>query len=365
MKPSPRLSLFAPGVRQVGKVIWPDSMLLPRRPSFSDHSSSHHSPSPLVVGLRWTAGAFALTLAAIGAVNTVIAARTPPLGPRIEGLFGRYPARYGDLAYAIAGQGAPMVLVHSLDPGQSSASWRAVFDLLANEFTVYAFDWQGFGLSDPNPEGLNAREFGAQLRDFIRDIVGEEATVIAHGNAAPLVLEAAKGGQIQGIVLVCPSGSAPDEPRDTERAEFLAQKEFNDRLLEVPVIGTAVLNWWRSKAHLEREAHELALWDKSQVETEARLWHVAAHQNGAQRAQKALLKGRFAAPWRKLWEECNTPTLLIWGRHARGFESASEWGAIRPDATLQVVEDALLMPQLDAPQQLVSFVRDWVKKRGE
>ncbi|BCM93224.1 hypothetical protein IAD21_05112 [Abditibacteriota bacterium] len=329
---------------------------------FSRQSSSDNSPSPLVVGLRLTLGVLALSLGAIATVNTIITARVPPLGPRLSGLFGRYPARYGDLAYAIGGEGPPLVLVHSLDPGQSSASWRAVFDLLADNFTVYAFDWQGFGLSDPNPEGLNAREFGAQLRDFIRDIVGESATVIAHGNAAPLVLEAAGHGQISGLILVCPDGSAPDEPRKTERAEFLAQKEFNDRLLEVPIIGTAVLNWWRSKANLKHEAHEYALWDKSRVESESHLWHVTAHQKGAQRAQKALLKGRFAAPWRQLWQESSTPALLVWGRHARGFESASEWGALRPDASLQVVEDALWMPQLDAPDEFVGFVREWVKK---
>ncbi|RYX83692.1 alpha/beta hydrolase [bacterium] len=332
---------------------------------FSRQSSSDHSPSLLFTGLRWTFGAIALSLGAIAAVNTIITARTPPMGPRLNGLFGRYPARYGDLAYAIGGEGPPIVLVHSLDPGQSSASWRAVFDLLADDFTVYAFDWQGYGLSDPNPEGLNAREFGAQLRDFIRDIVGTKATVIAHGSAAPLVLEAAESGQINGLILVCPDGSAPDEPRQTERAEFLAQKEISDRLLEFPIIGTAVLNWWRSKPNLEREAHEFALWDKSQVENEARLWHVAAHQKGAQRAQKALLKGRFAAPWRELWKNSSTPALLVWGRHARGFESASEWGALRPDASLQVVENALLMPQLDAPQEFAGFVSEWVKKHTE
>ena len=292
----------------------------------------------------------------------MIMARIPPLGPRINGLFGRYPARYGDVAYFVGGDGAPLVLVHSLDPGQSSASWRAVFDSLADGFSVYAFDWQGYGLSDPNPEGLSAQEFGAQLRDFIRDIVGEEAVVVAHGSAAPLALEAAKGGQIKGLVLVCPEGSAPDEPRETERAEFLAQQELNDRLLSFPVLGTAFLNWWRSKAHFEREAREFSLWDKSRVETEANLWYVSAHQKGAQRAQKALLRRRFASPWRALWEQSQMPTLLLWGRHARGFEKASEWGALRPDSELEVIDDALRMPQLDAPQEFARLVGDWVKK---
>jgi len=326
---------------------------------------SPREPAPrrslFVALLRAAAASFALALAGVALVNTVIQARVPTLGPRLGGWFGRYPARYGDLAYVVAGDGPPLVLVHSLDPGQSMAMWREVFDLLADNFTVYAFDWQGFGLSDPNPEGLNAREFGAQLRDFVRDIVDEPCTVVAHGNAAPLALEAAGESElIEKLVLVCPAPGAPDEPLPTGRAEFLAQREISERALALPVLGTAILNWWRSRAHFEREAREFALWDKSRVEAEARIWHTTAHQKGAHRAQKALLEGAFALAWRDLWQSGARPSLLIWGRHARGFESASEWGALRPDAALRVIDDALWLPQLDAPEEFARLVAEWV-----
>ncbi len=333
-----------------------------RASSFS-FSSSSGKPSLLVRSLRFVGGTLALGLAGVAIINTIIDARVPPLGPRLGGWFGRYPARYGDLAYVVAGNGPSIVLVHSLDPGQSMATWRASFDLLADHFTVYAFDWQGFGLSDPNPEGLNARAFGAQLRDFVRDIVGAPCTVIAHGNAAPLALEAAqKSDFIEKLMLVCPTGSAPDEPRPAERAEFLAWREVNGRALAFPVLGTAWLNWWRSRAHFKREGRDFALWDKSRVETEARLWHTTAHQKGAHRAQKALIEGEFASPWRELWSSSSLPALLVWGRHARGFESASEWGALRPDAKLQIVDNALWLPQFDAPDEFVSIVREWVQE---
>jgi len=335
----------------------------PSPPSLARRKPRSPRLSLLVAALRFVAGAFALGLAGIALVNTIIQARVPTLGPRVGGWFGRYPARYGDIAYVVAGDGPPLVLVHSLDPGQSMATWRAVFEVLADHFTVYAFDWQGFGLSDPNPEGLNAREFGAQLRDFVRDIVDKPCTVIAHGNASSLALEAAsKGELIEKLVLVCPTASAPDEPHPVGRAEFLAQREMSGRALALPVIGTAILNWWRSLAHFEREAREFALWDKSRVETEAHLWHTTAHQKGAHRAQKALLEGQFATNWRDLWRANSRPSLLIWGRHARGFESASEWGALRPDAELKVVDNALWLPQLDAPEEFARVVSEWVKE---
>lgn len=328
---------------------------------FLGSSPASSSRSPFVVAAQIVGATFALSLGAVALLNTIVAARVAPLGPRLNGLFGRFPARYGDLAYVVGGDGPPLVLVHSLDPGQSMASWRMVFDELCDHFSVYAFDWQGFGLSDPNPEGLNADEFGAQLSDFLRDIVDAPCTVVAHGNAAPLALEAAqKSGLIEKLVLVCPTGSAPDEPRPAERAEFLAQREVNARLLSLPIVGTAVLNWWRSRSHLEHEGREFALWNKERVESEARLWHTTAHQKGAHRAQKALLRGQFASPWRQLWDKSEAPALLIWGRGARGWEGASEWGAMRPDARLEVMDGALWMPQLDASQKFVSLVREFV-----
>lgn len=301
------------------------------------------------------------TVAAVSLGNALIAALTPRLGPRLNGYFGRYPARFGDLAYIVAGTGSPVVLLHGLDTGRSMAEWRAIFDELAQKHTVYAFDWQGFGMSDANLNGYTADDFAEQLRGFLRDLVEENATVIAAGQSAAFALLAAQDNpQIEKLVLVCPRSPAPDAPSKHGRAEAMALSEAQKRLLWSPVAGAAWINWLRRKSALRRFAHEFGLWNKEKVASEAHLWHISAHQNGAERAQRAFWQGDFACDWRVAWRENQTPTLLIWSRHAEGFDSASEWLALRPDAQLEVMENALLFPHLDEPARFCQTLENWL-----
>ena len=305
----------------------------------------------------------AASLAAISLFNALVAALTPRLGPRLNGYFGRYPARYGDLAYVVAGSGSPVVLLHGLDSGRSMAEWRAIFDQLACNYTVYAFDWQGFGMSDANLNGYAADDFAEQLRGFLRDLVEENATVIAAGQSAAFALLAAQSSQnIEKLVLVCPRSPAPDAPSKHGRAEAMAMNEAQKRLLWTPIVGAAWINWLRRKSALERAARLFGLWNKEKVASEAHLWHISAHQNGAERAQRAFWQGDFACDWRQAWRENQTPTLLLWGRHAEGFDSASEWLALRPDADLEVIENALLFPHLDEPAQFCEKIENWLQK---
>ena len=53
--------------------------------------------------------------------------------------------------------------------------WRAVFEpLCEHHFTVYALDFQGYGMSDTTPEGYNARDFAEQITSFIADVIGQK-----------------------------------------------------------------------------------------------------------------------------------------------------------------------------------------------
>ena len=303
----------------------------------------------------------AATLGALAAVNAVIAARTPPLGPRLEGQFDRYPARYGDLAYTVGGRGTPVLLLHGLDAGRSMAEWRAVFEPLCDHHTVYALDFQGYGLSDTTPEGYNARDFAGQIAGFISDVIGEPTAVLSAGaSAAPAILATRATPLISKIALICPS--APDAPARESRAEILLLRALSSRILQTPITGTAVLNWWRSLPQLEKRARDHGFYDKAEAAREANLWHVTAHQKGADRAQKAILSDAFDCDWRAAWEETKTPALLVWGRNAmrEGFDSSPEWLTLRPDARLAVIEEAMLFPHLEQSARFCAEVTPWL-----
>ena len=311
---------------------------------------------------RVALGGVAAVVGAVAALNAIIAARVPQLGPRLGGQFDRYPARYGDLAYTVGGSGSPILLLHGLDAGRSMNEWRAVFAPLCQHHTVYALDFQGFGMSDTTPEGYDSCDFAGQISNFIQDVIGQPTFVIVAGeSAAPAILAARDCALIQKIALVCPAAS--DAPSPHSRAEALALNSVATSVLSAPVLGTAALNWWRSLAQLRKRARENGFFDKAEAQREARLWHITAHQKGAERVQKALLQDAFAYNWRDVWEHIDTPALLLWGRNAmsQGFDSSPEWLALRPDIQLAVIEEAMLFPHLEQPQLFCEKVLEFGK----
>ncbi len=298
-------------------------------------------------------------LGAIALVNAIIAARTPPLGFRLGGEFGRYPARFGDIAYTVGGSGAPILLLHGLGAGRSMAEWRAIFGPLCENYTVYALDFPGWGLSDATREGINATDFAEVIAHFIRDIIGGPTTVVAAGEAGIFAALAARSGApIERLILSCPIPPALDAPSGESRAEALLQRAMSGSLLNAPVLGTAALNWNRSRSNLSQRARTHGFFDKALGERESELWHTVAHQRGADLGQKSLLQGAFGCDWRAAWSDIEVPSLLIWGRNAlrEGYASAPEWLTLRPDAHLEVVENTLLFPHLEQPGRFLELV---------
>ncbi len=331
------------------------------KPEFSSSSSSSG-----VSGLRVALAVVGAGAGALAALNAIIAARVPQQGPRLGGQFDRYPARYADLAYVVGGSGSPLLLLHGLESGRSMAEWRAVFEPLCAHHTVYAFDFQGCGMSDTTPEGYNVDDFAEQIVNFIHDVIAQPTVVLSAGqSAAPAILAASRSDLIEKIALICPN--APDAPAPESRAEALALDSIATSVLSAPIIGTAALNWWRSASQLQKRAREHSFYNKDEADREANLWYLTAHQKGAQNIQKALLQDAFAYDWRAIWEHTSAPALLMWGRNAmrEGFDSSPEWLALRPDVQLAVVEEAMLFPHLEQPERFCEIVKNWIGKSSD
>ncbi|HVF85460.1 MAG TPA: alpha/beta fold hydrolase, partial [Abditibacteriaceae bacterium] len=143
---------------------------------------------------------------AIAGANAVLARRAGTPRHELGGVFARYPWRFGDLAYTVAGKGKTLVLVHGLGAGNSMAEWSEVFPLLREHFTTYAFDFLGWGLSDQPDIEYVADDYVAQLAGFIEDIVGEPCIVVASGDGCDYAIQAAARmpNLISQVVLVCP-----------------------------------------------------------------------------------------------------------------------------------------------------------------
>ena len=91
--------------------------------------------------------------------------------------------------------------------------------------------------------------------------------------------------------------------------------------------------------------------DKTRV-TEALVtrYHVAAHQSGSQYGLTWSLGGLLDTDWRASWSGLEAPALLVWGRNAllNGLDTAPEWLALKPEARLNVIDEAMLLPHVGA-----------------
>jgi pimeloyl-ACP methyl ester carboxylesterase len=290
--------------------------------------------------------------------NALIFARAPKIGNRLGGTFERYPSRHGDVAYTVHGTGSPLLLLHGFGAGNSSAEWERNIDELAQRHTVYALDFLGWGLSDRYRHFHTAEDYMEVILNFLHDVVGESCVVAASSQSATLaVIAAAREPQnFAALVLVNPAiGSETETPS--------VQSQVLHKVLSLPVLGTSVYNYIASRRGIEKFSHDHLFFDKSQVdESLVSRYHAAAHQTDAQYGVYSFLAGAFDLDARDAWSSLTIPALLVWGRNARidGLETAPEWLALKPDAKLAVIDNAMLLPHHEHPQQFNTLMLDWI-----
>jgi pimeloyl-ACP methyl ester carboxylesterase len=87
---------------------------------------------------------------------------------RLGGEVRHYRWRGGDLAYSVAGEGEPLLLVHGVYAGASSFEFRKNFEELSKSFRVYALDLLGCGLSERPSRRYEPEDVASQVEDFVR-----------------------------------------------------------------------------------------------------------------------------------------------------------------------------------------------------
>jgi pimeloyl-ACP methyl ester carboxylesterase len=131
----------------------------------------------------------------------------------------RSPAKAGRLNYERAGQGEPLLLLHSL--GGSLVQWSPVMDRLAAEHDVIAVDMPGFGRSPSLPQGIQPRaaNLATAVLDFYESLGLDGKPAVAGISLGGWVsIECARQGGAGAVVALCPAGfwrRALDGPSQT------------------------------------------------------------------------------------------------------------------------------------------------------
>ncbi len=309
-------------------------------------------------------GAAALT-------NAFIFYKTPPLTSQLSGGEVRYfPTTDGDVFYKKAGDGPPLLLVHGIGAGSSSYEWKEVWDSLTEKYTVYALDLLGFGKSDKPEMAYTAEKYVALLDDFCRRVikVGDgrgECDVIATSLSAAYVIALSARDPLlfRRLVLVCPTGIEDLATPPSDRAEI------GRTVLSAPVLGTTIYNAIASKAGI-RKYMTSRLFAKPATATDEMVdqYHTAAHQPGGENALPSFLSGMLNISVAEAWTKVVDLPLLVWGRESveTPVGQAEPFLLANPQAKLEVIEDAGMLPHVENPEAFLAAVRPFLaESEGE
>lgn len=305
---------------------------------------------------------------AVGAAalaNAFIFYKTPPLTSKLAGGEVRYfPTADGDVFYKKAGDGPPLLLVHGVGAGCSSYEWKEVWDALTEKYTVYALDLLGFGKSDKPEMTYTADKYIALLDDFCRRVikVGDgrgECDVIATSLSAAYIiaLSGRDPSLFRRLVLVCPTGieelSAPPSGR----------AEIGRTVLSAPILGTTIYNAISSKVGI-RNYMTTRLFAKPGTATEEMVdaYHTAAHQPGGENALPSFLSGSLNVCIAEEWTKVIDLPLLVWGQQAveSPVGQAEPFLLANPNAKLEVIQDAGMLPHVEQPEAFLAAVRPFL-----
>jgi len=300
-------------------------------------------------------------VATLAAVNAAVAREAPePETGALGGEAGTYPWAHGDIFYRQAGGEAapPVVFLHGVGVGARSFMWRRNFEPLSRDFRAYAVDLLGFGYSDkPAAAPYSAGLYVGLITDFLRDVVGRPAALVAHSLSAAFAVRAADESPelVSSLVLVSPTGADSLGARPGMRgAAFYG-------LLHSPVLGSSFYNAMTSERSVGDYARNQLFYEKRFATPRlVAHYYAVSHLPGAQYAMTAYVSGflntDISAPFSRLAQ----PVTLAWGRQdtTNPVEQAAGLLRLNPAARLELFDRCRRMPQEEHAERFNTMLRE-------
>ncbi|HEX7955876.1 MAG TPA: alpha/beta fold hydrolase [Pyrinomonadaceae bacterium] len=306
-------------------------------------------------------GAAGAGVAALAAVNAAVARDVPePETGALGGEAGTYQWKHGQIFYRHAGRedAPPVLFVHGVGAGARAFMWRRNFLPLARDFRVYALDLLGFGYSDkPAGAPYSAELYVELLSDFLAEVVGRPAGLVAHTLSAAFAVRAAdeRPEAVSSLVLVSPTGAdhLSARPGMTGAAFY--------GLLHSPVLGTSFYNAMTSERGVRDYARNQLFYEKRFVTPRlVAHYYAVSHLPGAQYAAAAFLSGYLNTDIREPFARLRQPATVAWGRQdaANPIEQAGQLLRLNPRARLEVFDRCRQMPQEEHAERFNALLRD-------
>lgn len=257
------------------------------------------------------------------------------LPPAVSGDLLEHRGAAGRLAYYVADERPPMLLLHSINTAASTIEIKPIYERMKSRFRVYSPDLPGFGHSDRSKRPYDIDLYACAVRDMVGLIGEAQPGQKIHGVAISLAAEflarvaAEDQSRFASLTLLTPTGLNKSAERLTEPGKNLEIPVFF-AVFEFPVWRGALYKALTSKGSIRyflKRTYGGPNVDEEMVEYD----YISTNQPGAANAPYAFLSGRlFSKDIRLLCEKLSVP---IWVPHGtRGdFKdfSGADWTASR------------------------------------
>jgi pimeloyl-ACP methyl ester carboxylesterase len=293
---------------------------------------------------------------------------TLPLPPAVSGELRRVHGRAGGLAYYVAGEGPPLLLVHSINAAASAYEVGPIFEEQRRHRRVYAIDLPGFGFSERSERAYTIRLYVDAIHDMLDAIAAECGAAPVHGLAISLASEfvaraaTERPDRFRTLTLVTPTGFNAGAaklrgPPGASREMPGVHAVVSCRLWAQGLYNLLVSR--RSVRYFLKRTFGSAAVDEALVE----YCYLTAHQPGARHAPYAFLTGRlFAKDIRAVYERLMLP---VWVPHAtRGdFKdfSGADWARAKPNWTFHPFATGAL-PHFEQPDTFLAELEQFLSR---
>lgn len=264
----------------------------------------------------------------------------------------------GRLHYIEEGEGPPILLVHGTPSW--SFEYRHLVDGLRSRRRVIAPDHLGFGLSDrPAAFAYSPEAHARILREFVSALDLEDLTIVLHDFGGPIGLPLAldDGARRVSRVVLINTWAWPFGDPNMRRVARLMGGRLGRWLYRYANFSLRVLmpSSYADRGRLTPAIHKQYLAPFRDRRARVLVLHALARALEESREFYAQLANRLD----RLSE---TPVLIVWGMRDRAFPPAvlDEWRRRVPHATVATLPDAGHWPQEEAPEAVLSALRDWL-----
>ena len=264
-----------------------------------------------------------------------------------------YVWRNGTIYYEKKGSGAPLLLIHDLNPIASSYEWSKVIDKLSKTHTVYAIDLLGCGKSDKPAISYVNYLYVELVNDFIEHVIHQKTDLLVTGESLTFAVMAARMNQsmIGKITAINPTDTTHNVQSPTECSRLVKH------VFELPIIGTFIYNLIANKVTIQRQFREKYYYDATKMSyTLPDIYYETAHLQGSNgKYLYASMLGKYTNI-----NIIHALKLIESPIHFIITDAASEeivdYMKYHDQLTIDHIERAGYLPQLEKPEKVIKLI---------